>query len=76
MFEGAFGGRGAWVPAVDVYETPSKDLVLRRTCPDLKREDIKVTFENDVLTIAGERALRADVAAEAVSSARARARRL
>jgi HSP20 family protein len=61
MFEGVFAGKGAWVPAVDVYEAPTKDLVLKADLPDLKREDIKVTFENDVLTIEGERALPATV---------------
>jgi HSP20 family protein len=57
MFEGQADGHAAWVPSIDVYETPSKDLVVKADLPELKREDIKVTFENDVLTIAGERAL-------------------
>jgi HSP20 family protein len=56
MFEGVFSASGAWVPAMDVFETPGKDLVLKADLPELKREDIKVTFENDVLTIEGERA--------------------
>src|SRR5262245_21193777 len=59
MFEAAFSGEplatGAWVPAVDIYETPEKDVVVKVDAPDLKREDIKVTFENDVLSIEGER---------------------
>ena len=57
MFEGVFSAAGAWAPAVDVSETPGKDLVLHADLPGLKREDIKLTFENDVLTIEGERAL-------------------
>jgi HSP20 family protein len=57
MFEGHTGEREAWVPSIDVYETPGKDLVVKADLPELKREDIKVTFENDVLTIAGERPL-------------------
>jgi HSP20 family protein len=55
MFEGQAAGRDAWVPQIDVYETPAKDLVVKADLPQVKREDIKVTFENDVLTIAGER---------------------
>jgi len=63
MFDGAAAERGAWVPQIDVYETPAKDLVVKADLPEVKREDIKVTFENDVLTISGERVL-----APAVSS--------
>jgi HSP20 family protein len=65
MFEGVLAGGAAWVPAVDVYEAPNQDLVLKADLPDLKREDIKVTFENDVLTIEGERVLPTTVAREA-----------
>jgi HSP20 family protein len=57
MFDGPAAGHDTWVPPVDVYETPAKDLVFKADLPELKREDIKVTFENDVLTIAGDRAL-------------------
>jgi len=61
MFDAAFTGeplsRGAWVPPVDIFETDAKDLVVKVDVPDLKREDIKVTFENNVLTIEGERRL-------------------
>jgi HSP20 family protein len=59
MFDAAFSGEplagGAWVPAIDIYETADKDVVVKAELPDLKREDIKVTFENNVLTIEGER---------------------
>lgn len=58
MFE-AFAGEpltgGAWVPAVDIYETPEKDVVVKVDLPEMKRDDIKVTFENNVLSIEGER---------------------
>jgi len=61
MFESAWGGeplaRGAWIPAVDIYETADKDVVLKMDLPDVKREDIKVTFENNVLSIEGQREL-------------------
>jgi len=59
MFDAAFTGepigRGTWVPPVDIYETADKDVVVKVELPEMKREDIKVMFENDVLTIEGER---------------------
>jgi HSP20 family protein len=58
MFEATLGGEpisGTWVPSVDIYETPGKDVVVKADLPDMKREDIKVTFENNVLIIEGER---------------------
>jgi HSP20 family protein len=64
MFDGQAAAGEAWVPAVDVYETPAKDLVFKADLPELKREDIKVTFENDVLTIAGDRAIASAVSHE------------
>ena len=57
MFSNFYGeglSRG-WVPAVDVYETEQHEIVLKAELPDMKREDIGVTFENHVLTLTGER---------------------
>jgi HSP20 family protein len=48
------GPRG-WVPPVDIYETDNHEVVIKAEVPDVKKEDIRVTFENGVLTIAGER---------------------
>jgi HSP20 family protein len=64
MFESAFGDAPearAWVPAVDIFENEQKDVVVKVDLPDLKREDIKVMFENNVLSIEGERKAAADV---------------
>lgn len=65
MFDAVFSGEpltsSAWVPAVDIYETNDKDVVVKVEVPDMKREDIKVTFENNVLTIEGERKASEDV---------------
>ena len=44
-----------WVPPVDIFETENHEVVLKAELPDLKREDIQLTFENGVLTIRGER---------------------
>jgi HSP20 family protein len=53
FYEDAFT-RG-WVPAVDIYETDDHEVVLKAELPDMKREDISLTFENGVLTLKGER---------------------
>ena len=45
----------AWVPAVDIYETDSHEVVIKAELPDVKKEDIGVTVENNVLTLTGER---------------------
>ena len=68
MFEAALGGeavaRAAWTPAVDIYETSQQDVVVKMDLPDVKREDIKVTVENYVLAIEGERKVATDVTPE------------
>ena len=45
----------AWVPAVDIFETDSHEVVIKAELPDVKKEDIGVTVENNVLTLTGER---------------------
>lgn len=68
MFDSAFSGeallQGGWVPPVDIYETAQKDVVVKVDLPAMKREDIKVTFENNVLSIEGERQFTGDVPVE------------
>jgi HSP20 family protein len=69
MFSDLWGGEGlgrGWVPAVDIYEAHDRELVLKAELPDMKREDIHVTFENNVLTIQGERKLAEEVKRENV----------
>ena len=51
----------SWVPPVDIYETAEHEVVVKAELPDMKREDISVTFENNVLTLRGERKLSEDV---------------
>lgn len=43
-----------WSPAVDIKET-DKEYLVRAELPGLSREDVKVTLENSLLTIEGER---------------------
>ena len=58
------GGRGGWVPPVDIYETEGHDLVLKVELPDMAREDIEVVVENNTLTLKGARKLPADIKEE------------
>lgn len=44
----------AWSPLCDIYET-DKELVLKMELPDMKKEDVHVTVENNLLTLRGER---------------------
>ena len=48
--------RGTWTPAVDIYEVDGA-LVLKAELPEMRREDIDVSVENNTLTIRGERKL-------------------
>jgi HSP20 family protein len=43
-----------WTPAVDIEETNAEYLV-KADLPDVKKEDVKVEYENGVLTVEGER---------------------
>ncbi len=43
-----------WVPAVDVSETDG-EFQIKAEIPDVKKEDVKVTLEDGVLTIQGQR---------------------
>ena len=43
-----------WTPSVDVTED-EKEWVIKADLPEVKREDVKVSVENGVLRITGER---------------------
>lgn len=55
MFTNEPWGESDWAPVVDICEAANKDVVVKAELPEMKREDIKVTLENNVLTIEGER---------------------
>ena len=64
MFSSFMGGAGLarnWVPPVDIYETDNHEVVIKAELPEMKREDISVTFENNVLTLKGERKFETEV---------------
>jgi HSP20 family protein len=45
-----------WVPKVEIMEL-EKELVVTAELPGLNREDIEITFEDELLTIRGEKKL-------------------
>ena len=45
-----------WAPSVDIVEY-DKEWLVKADLPEVKREDVQVTVDNGVLTIAGERKL-------------------
>jgi HSP20 family protein len=45
-----------WTPAVDISET-EKEYLVKAELPEVKKEDVKVSVEEGVLTIQGERKL-------------------
>ena len=59
--EGAFSN---WVPAVDIFENEKKELVLKAELPDIGKEDVSVTVENNTLTLSGERKFDGEVKKE------------
>lgn len=56
--------RGAWMPAVDIFETEHHDLVLKAELPGMTREDIEVTVENSTLVLKGEKKFEKEVKEE------------
>jgi len=44
----------AWTPACDIFET-DKELIVKAELPEVKKEDLHLSLENNILTIKGER---------------------
>ena len=53
-----------WVPPVDIFQSSEHELVLKAELPEMSREDIDITVENDRLTISGEKKPSGDVKEE------------
>ena len=45
---------GDWAPRVDISETDN-EFIIKAEIPEVSKEDLKVTVDNNVLTIRGER---------------------
>ena len=45
---------GDWAPRVDIAET-EKEFTIKAEIPEVKKEDVKVTVDNGVLSIRGDR---------------------
>jgi HSP20 family protein len=43
-----------WTPRANIHETP-EHYEIQAELPQVKKEDVKVTFDNGVLTLSGER---------------------
>jgi HSP20 family protein len=60
LFDSAFrnddapAGLSLWSPAVDVFERDS-EYEVRMELPGVRKDDVKITIENNVLTIRGEK---------------------
>lgn len=69
LFGDAYGAReegvlSNWVPAVDIFETEAKELVIKAELPDVRKEDVAVTVENNLLTLSGERKIDTEIKKE------------
>jgi HSP20 family protein len=56
---GALNGQGSWQPPMDVVETAEAVLCLLEL-PSMRRDDVSITLEDNVLTVSGEKRLRRD----------------
>jgi len=58
VFDAPAPGNGGalrrWMPAMDLVES-GDEFVLRADLPGMSQEDVKIEFENDTLTVSGER---------------------
>jgi HSP20 family protein len=59
--EGLFTS-GTWQPPVDIFQNGRHELVLKAELPEMKREDIEITVENDTVAIRGEKKFSSDIA--------------
>jgi HSP20 family protein len=51
---------GVWIPPVDVFETP-ENIVLKADLPDVNKDEVDISIENNTLTIKGERKMEKEV---------------
>lgn len=56
---------GAWVPPVDIFED-GENLVLQAEIPGVRKDEVDIRIENNVLTLSGERKQEREVKDEEV----------
>jgi HSP20 family protein len=67
MLGGVFGEREglgpaqSWMPAVDIYEDPNGEMVLKAELPGIRRDDIRVSMEGQMVLLEAERHLDTEV---------------
>jgi len=54
FFAPFFEGEGRWYPEVDMYED-REGVTLEAEVPGVRKEDLKVEYQNGMLTVSGER---------------------
>src|SRR5262247_2426065 len=55
-FSGENWSLATWAPACDIYEN-NNEIAVKIELPEVKREDVRVSIENNILMIHGERKL-------------------
>ena len=53
--------RGVWVPPVDIYDSGNHELVIKAELPDMTKDEIEITVENNTLTLHGEKKMDSSV---------------
>jgi HSP20 family protein len=53
--------RGTWIPPVDIYDSGKHELVIKAELPDMSKDDIEITVENNGLSIRGEKKMDASI---------------
>jgi HSP20 family protein len=56
--------RGVWAPPVDIYDSGNQELVIKAELPDMKKDDIEITVENNTLTLRGEKKMDSEIKEE------------
>jgi HSP20 family protein len=56
--------RGLWAPAVDIYDSGNHELVIKAELPDVNKNDIEITVENNTLTLRGEKKMDSSIKEE------------
>ncbi len=63
FIENTRGMAGTWNPVVDIYDT-ADTTVIKADLPGLKKEDITINIEGNVLSLTGERNIEEEVKKE------------